>query len=84
MNGTEYETTQEVTEVLMSDANLADVKVDGVSIGKKVLLHIYTSTCDTGKIYHFAFREQTEAERLAAQLVDTQLALVEMYEMMLG
>lgn len=84
MNGTEYETTQEVTKELMSDANLADVKIDGVPTGKKILLHIYTTTSETGTVYHFAFREQTEAERLAAQLVDTQLALVEMYEMMLG
>lgn len=80
VNGTEYETTQVVTEELMSEANLADVKIDGVPIGKRILLHIYV----TGDVYHFALREQTETEKMVAQLVDTKLALVEMYEMMLG
>jgi hypothetical protein len=84
MNGTEYETTQEVTEEIMSETNLSDVKVDGISVGKKVLLHLYTTTDDANTIYHFALRDQTDAEKQVAQLVDIQLALVEMYEMILG
>lgn len=64
----------------MSDVNLADVKEDGVSIGKRILLHIYV----TGDVYHFALREQTEMEKLQVENTSLQLAVVEVFEMLLN
>lgn len=78
MNGTEYETETEVTQSMLSDDNLSNVKVDGESIGKKVLLHLYM----VDGVYHFALRDQTEMEMLMTQLNETQLALCDVYEML--
>lgn len=83
-NGTEYETEQVVTAEVLSAENLSEVTIDGEPVGMMILLHIYV----TGETYHFAIRELTAQELLIIQQAktntDMELALTEVYEMLLG
>lgn len=84
LNGTEFESKEPIADSVLSESNLSQVVIDGVDQGKMVLISKYAYQGGT----RFSIRQQTEAEKerdeLQRQLDDSQLALAELYEMIIG
>ena len=91
MNGTNYVSKEKVDETIFKD-NLSTMKVsDGnTETTYTDMVFIQQMEWDDGTFY-LAFREKTEEEKLAAAIsanassvTDVQVALAEVYEMILG
>lgn len=84
LNGTEYESTEPIADGVLSKENLSNVVIDGVAQGKMVLVSKYPFQGGT----RFCIRQQTTAEKesdsVQEQLEASQLALAELYEMIIG
>lgn len=81
-NGTTYTSTKTISEVkaLLTEDNLQTVIIDGTSYYDMVIDNIY-ETEDGGT--YFTLREQTTIESLQSQILETQEALAEVYEMLI-
>ena len=91
MNGTNYVSKEKVDETIFKD-NLSTMKVsDGKTETTYTdMVFIHQMEWDDGTFY-LAFREKTKEEKLAAAIsanansvTDVQVALAEVYEMILG
>ena len=84
LNGTEYESAEPIADSVLSKENLSNVVIDGVAQGKMVLVSKYPFHGGT----RFCIRQQTAAEKesdsVQEQLEASQLALAELYEMIIG
>lgn len=87
VNGTEYESDKPVSGSIFTDNALSNVVIDGLAQGRMVLAALY----DYNGGSRIQLRKQTQEEKLMqqlneqdAQMTQTQLALVEVYEMLLG
>ena len=84
LNGTEYESAESIADSVLSKENLSNVVIDGVAQGKMVLVSKYPFRGGT----RFCIRQQTAAEKesdsVQEQLEASQLALAELYEMIIG
>lgn len=83
LNGTEYESDEKIDSSVFTSDNLSDITIDGENIGKMVLHSAY----DFGFGTRFTLRKQTEQEllqeRIEAANTEMQLALAEVYELVL-
>lgn len=84
LNGTEYESETLIADEVLSEENLSNVTINGVSKGKMKLNSKYSYKNGT----RFSLRELTSEEetieRLNTQLTQTQVGLTEVYEMLLS
>lgn len=92
MNGTNYVSKKKVDESIFTDTNLATVKIsDGETETTYTdMVFIQQMEWSDGTFY-LAFREKTKEEKLVAiitantnSVTDVQVALAEVYEMILG
>lgn len=84
LNGTEYESETPIADEVLSEENLSNVTIDDVNKGKMKLNSKYPYNGGT----RFSLREMTEEEKeledTNEQLTQVQLALAEVYELILG
>jgi len=83
LNGTEFEYQGALKDSVLSEDNLSEVTIDGEVKGKMILISKYSF----GAITRFSLREQTAEEKIiesqAQQVTQLQLALAEVYELLL-
>ena len=80
LNGTEYESETKIDRSIFTAENLSDVTVNGEKQGQMVLHSYY----DFGEGTRFTLRGMTETERLQAENTSLQMALAEVFEMLLN
>lgn len=84
LNGTEFESETPIDDKVLSERNLSEVTIDDVKMGQMVLNSKYPYNGGT----RFSLRELSEDEKtiesLRAELTTTQVALTEVYELLLG
>lgn len=84
LNGTEYESEAVIEDSVLSKENLSNVTIDGVKMGKMVLISKYSYGTGT----RFSLRQQTEREKVLeeinTELLQAQKALAEIYELILS
>ena len=84
LNGTEYESDAVIEDSTLSEENLSNVTIDGVKMGKMVLISKYSYGTGT----RFSLRQQTEREKVLeeinTELLQAQKALAEIYELVLS
>lgn len=84
LNGTEYESKTSLDKELFSEANLEEVIINDINMGKMALNSVYDFNGGT----RFSLRELTEdeemIEKLNAELTQTQVGLTEVYELLLS
>lgn len=84
LNGTEYESEDVIEDSVLSKENLSNVTIDGVKMGKMVLVSKYSYGTGT----RFSLRQQTEREKVLeeinTELLQAQKALAEIYELVLS
>ena len=80
LNGTEYESETRIDRSIFTADNLSDVLINGEKQGQMVLHSFY----DFGDGTRSTLRQMTEMEKLQAEITSTQMATVEVYEMLLG
>lgn len=84
LNGTEYESEAAIEDSVLSEENLSNVTIDGVKMGKMVLISKYSYGTGT----RFSLRQPTANEKtvdeINKELLQAQKALAEMYELILS
>ena len=84
LNGTEFESNEEIPSEVLNQQNLEDVYINDKHVGKMFLNSRYPHNGGT----RFSLRAQTkegkELEHSNAQLTQVQAALAEVYELILG
>lgn len=84
LNGTEYESEVVIEDSVLSEENLSNVTIDGVKMGKMVLISKYSYGTGT----RFSLRQQTTNEKVVeeinTELLQAQKALAEIYELILS
>ena len=79
LNVSEYESETKIDRDIFTDDNLSNVSINGEKQGKMILRSYY----DFGEGTRFVLGKPTEIESLKAENTATQLAIVEVYELML-
>lgn len=84
LNGTEYESTEKIEPLVLSEDNLSEVIINGENRGRMLLVSYYDYNGGT----RFTIREPNAEEiakiQQAKTNTDMELALTEVYEMLLG
>lgn len=91
LNGTEYESPDVISKDIFTEEALSDVIINGEDMGEMKLHSIYPFNGGTRFSLMPLTREEIERKQLAAHLASaneeltmTQLAIADVYEMLLG
>lgn len=84
LNGTEFESNEEIPSEVLNQQNLEDVYINDEHIGKMLLNSCYSYNGGTRFSLRTQTKEEKELEYSNAQLMQVQLALAEVYELILG
>lgn len=84
LNGTEFESNEEIPSEVLNQQNLEDVYINDERVGKMFLNSQYPYNGGTRFSLRVQTKEEKELEHSNAQLTQVQVALAEVYELILG